>query len=377
MQVTRPTGIALAIGALLALLATPAVAVSFDVTNLVTNDQGAHAAQITDAGLVNAWGIAYAPGGPFWVSANGSGTSPIYSVNGATQQTVKQGLTVTIPGEGSVTGQAYNGNASAFNGDLFLFGSEDGTISGWRSGTTAEVLVTASAANNYKGVAVGSTGGNSYLYAANFRAGTIDIVKGTSGAPGLTGNFADPNLPTGYAPFNVQNLGGSVYVSYAKPDAGGNDEIDGPGFGYVDHYDLQGNFLGRVGSGGALNAPWGMAIAPSSFGAWAGKLLVGNFGDGRINVFDQGSGTFLGQVAGANGQALSIDGLWSITPGNGGLAGSADLLYFSAGPEAESNGLFGVLQVAAVPEPGTLVLMAGGLGLIGALARRRQGQGQA
>jgi uncharacterized protein (TIGR03118 family) len=210
----------------------------------------------------------------------------------------------------------------------------------------------------------------SYLYAANFRAGSIEVIKGTAAQANLSGTFTDPGLPSGYAPFNVQNLGGTLYVTYAVQDADKEDEIAGAGLGIVDRYDLQGNFLGRVAAGGTLDAPWGLALAPSSFGAWAGALLVGNFGDGRINAYDATSGSFLGQVTGADGAPLAIDGLWAITPGNDKGAGSSGLLYFSAGPDEESHGLFGVL--VAVPEPSSYALMLLGLSGVGLMAARRR-----
>ena len=346
-------------------------AVSFDATNLVTDDQSAHAAQITDPGLVNAWGISFGPSSPFWVSANGSGTSTIYAVNPTTQVTAKQGLTVSIPGNGSVTGQVFNSNPAAFNGDNFLFVSEDGTVSGWRGalGTTAETLATASSANVYKGSAFATISGNSYLYAANFRAATIDVFKGTAAAPALAGSFTDPNLPAGYAPFNVQNLNGTLYVTFAVQDATKHDEVAGAGQGIVDSFDLQGNLLGRVATGGKLNAPWGIAIAPSSFGAMAGDLLVGNFGDGRITAFDASTHAVVGQILGADGQPLSIDGLWALSAGNDGSGGSSHLLYFSAGPDGETHGLFGVLT--PVPEPSSYVLLIAGLGMLGLWKQRR------
>jgi uncharacterized protein (TIGR03118 family) len=352
------------------LLAGPSWAVSFDVTNLVTDDQSAHAAQITDPGLVNAWGVSFGPTSPFWVSANGTGTSTLYAVNPATQVTAKQGLTVSIPGNGSVTGQVFNSNSAAFGGDNFLFVSEDGTVSGWRGalGTTAETLALASSANVYKGSAFASIGGNSYLYAANFRAGTVDVFKGSSGAPSLPAAFIDPNLPAGYAPFNVQNLNGTLYVTYAVQDATKHDEVAGAGQGIVDSFDLQGNLLARVATGGMLNAPWGIAIAPSSFGAVAGDLLVGNFGDGRITAFDATTHVPVGQVLGSDGQPLSIDGLWALSPGNDGSGGSSHLLYFTAGPDGETHGLFGVLT--PVPEPSSYALLLAGIGMLGLWRQR-------
>jgi uncharacterized protein (TIGR03118 family) len=372
-------GVALcAAGVALALSAGVNAQVRVAVTNLVTDDQAAHAAQITDGALVNAWGLSYSPTSPFWASSNGMDLATLYSVSPATQATSKVGLTVTVP-VGGVTGQVFNSGSSsgAFNGDNFLFVGESGGIAGWRGalGTTAEMLQLPSTDNVYKGAAFATLSGNSYLLAANFRSGNIDILKGANGEPDLAGKFTDPGLPNGYAPFNIQTLGGTVYVAYALQDGAKRDELAGAGRGFVSSFSLQGNFIARIASAGALDAPWGLAIAPASFGALAGSLLVGNFGDGRISAYDPNSHAFLGQLAALDGTPLSIDGLWALAPGNGGGAGSSALLYFTAGPDDESHGILGVLSpqiTAAVPEPATMLMLLPGLAAIGAIARRRR-----
>lgn len=388
METIRLTSAALRSFRFLAALLTLAVcgqaarADFFTTLNLVTDDQAANPAQTTDNHLKNAWGISFSPTSPFWVSSNGAGLSTLYNVDPLTNVTTKQALEVVIPGDGSVTGQVFNGS-SAFNGDRFLFVNEDGTISGWRAalGTNAEVLQTGFSTNVYKGTTLVTVGGNSYLLSANFKSGNIDVLKSDSGAPNLSGNFTDPNLPSGFAPFNIQLLGDKLYVAYAKQGSG-NDEQTGSGLGIVDVFDTQGNLISRVGSnGGPLNAPWGLTIAPASFGNFAGDLLVGNFGDGTINAFDLATNSFVGQLAGSNGNPLVIDGLWGLTPGNGGSAGNANTIYFSAGPGGESHGLFGALlrnEVNSVPEPSTLILglIAAGMFTAGWGLRYRAGTTQ-
>jgi uncharacterized protein (TIGR03118 family) len=298
------------------------------------------------------------------VSANGSGVANLYTALGT-----KLGLIVTIPGVGGApgvpTGQVFDGTG-AFNGDRFLFAGEDGVISGWRPalGTTAEVLGGNSAGGAvYKGITLGTSGGSTYLYATDFHNGRIDVMPGT-GAPALTGNFTDPNLPAGYAPFNVQNIGGQLYVTYAKQDADAHDDVAGAGFGFVDVFTTNGDFVKRFASGGVLNSPWGLAQAPAGWGDVGGDILVGNFGDGTIHAFDA-NGMLVGTLLGSDQKPLTNDGLWALTFGNGSHTNS---LFLTAGLNDEADGLFA--RVDSVPEPATVVLFGMGALALAALRRR-------
>jgi uncharacterized protein (TIGR03118 family) len=352
----------LAVIALSAASSLLAAQIGFVQTNLASDVPGA--AQSTDPDLVNAWGMGASGASPMWIGANGSGLSVLYSGTG-----VKQGLVVTIPGDGSVTGVSFSNLAGSFNGDTFIFDSEDGTVSGWRGalGTAAETLVTGSTANVYKGLTDATIGGVEYAYLANFRSGAIDVLKGDTAAPPLTGNFTDPNLPMGYAPFGVQNLGGILYVTYAVQDSAKHDDVPAVGNGIVDAFDLQGNLIRRLVTNGALNSPWGLALAPADFGDVGGDLLVGNFGDGLIHAYNATTGAFVETLTYPNGSPISIDGLWALRFGNGGTFGSPNTLFFTAGPDGEMHGLFGELNTAT-PEPATWGLA--GLSLL-ALAVRR------
>jgi uncharacterized protein (TIGR03118 family) len=313
-------------------------------TNLVTN--------ATDPDLINPWGISFSSGSPFWVSDNGTGLATLYNSAG-----VKQGLVVSMPGADPIDGQVFNGTAS-FNGSVFIFSSEDGNIDGWSGGTTAVQLSSVPGAV-YKGLAI--TNAKDAIYAANFNAGTIDEFTGP-GAP--VGSFSDPTIPAGFAPFNIQNLGGVFYVTFAKQDGAKHDDVSGPGNGFVDTFDPLTHTFTRVTSNGVLNSPWGLAIAPSTFGPAAGDLLVGNFGDGTINAFTL-SGVPVGTLA--DPSAIVNLGLWGLTFGNGGSGGNPGSLYLTAGGADESSGVFA--RIDAVPEPGTLWPITLVLGLI-TLARR-------
>ena len=341
----------------LVLSASLAVAgpIGFQITTIATN--------ATDPDLVNPWGMSSSPGSPIWISSNGTGKAEIYNTAG-----VKQGLVVSIPGDGTPTGTVFSNIAGMFNSDAFLFASEDGTVSGWRGllGATAETLQPADAANVYKGIALGVVGSDAYAYLANFRSGSIDVLKGTAGAPNLAGSFIDGTLPSGYAPFDIQNLGGSLYVTYALQNPARHDDVPGAGNGFVDKFDLSGNLIAHLVSHGPLNSPWGLAIAPAGFGDVAGDLLVGNFGDGAINAFDSVSGAFQETLVDPLGATLSIDGLWGLRVGNGGSGGNAGSVYFTAGPNGEAGGQFGRLD--PTPEPSTWAL--GAFGILAGLGLR-------
>jgi len=304
--------------------------------------------------VVNAWGLTSSPTSPWWLASNGSDSSTLFNAKTGTIPA----LIVAIPG-GVPTGAVFNSSGGGFvvsNGTtsapaVFLFSSETGIISGWNSATGAQVGATVADAI-YKGLAIAGTGADARLYATNFHAGTVDVFDNAFHLLSLPGAFVDPNLPAGFAPFGIQAIGGTIYVTYAMQDADKEDEVAGAGLGYVDAYDAAGNLVRRVASAGALNAPWGLALAPNTFGAFGGMLLVGNFGDGRINAYDlgaSGEALLLGPLHAANGPPMAIDGLWALQFGNGANAGSQNTLFFTAGPFDESHGLFGSIEPAESP----------------------------
>jgi uncharacterized protein (TIGR03118 family) len=331
-------------------------------TDLVSDQPGV-AAQ-TDPNLVNGWGVSLPPsGGNFWVSDNGTGKASVYGGDTGGSPLTVSPLVVAIPG-GAPTGQVFNGttdfvvtSGAASGPALFIFASETGQITGWNPdvpppapSTSAQPAVTVPGAV-YKGLAIGSTAAGNFLFAADFRNGKIDVFDKTYAPVILPGKFTDPELPAGYAPFNIQALGGQLYVAYARRAATGDEEEVGPGLGVVNVFDTDGNFVRRVAAGGRLDAPWGLALAPAGFGPFGGDLLVGNAGDGRINVFDPATGADEGFLVDPSGNPVTIDGLWGLAFGNGTTAGDANALYFAAGSGDETHGLFGKLTVAA-PAPG-------------------------
>src|SRR5712691_8457777 len=324
--------------------------------NLISD--GAVSADHVDAALVNAWGLVASTTSPWWVADNGTDSSTLY--NGNTGATIALRVGVA----GAPTGVVFNGGASfvVTNGTAsgparFIFATEGGTIVGWNpavAGTRAALAVDNSAAGAvYKGLAIATTAAGDRLYATNFHAGSVDVFDAAFNP--VPGGFTDPDLPQGYAPFGIRNLGGVIYVTYALQDADKHDDVAGEGHGFVDAFDVAGNLLRRAASKGRLNSPWGLAIAPDDFGKFSGNLLVGNFGDGHVNAFDldglRGNGELQqrGQLHAADGRPIAIDGLWAIAFGNGAAAGPRDVLFFTAGPFEEQHGLFGKLTAAPPP----------------------------
>jgi len=316
--------------------------------NLVADRPG-HAAA-TDPNLVNAWGLSFGPSTPAWVADNGTDVSTLYSgaVNGSIP--VIAPLVVSIPG-GAPTGIVFNPtdgfvlhNGAASAPARFIFDSEAGTVTAWSPNvppsTEAQLIATTPGAI-YKGLALATTRKHgTLLYAADFHGAKIDVWNDQFRPVTLPGAFVDGGLPAGFAPFNIQELGGRLYVAYAKQDADAEDEAAGPGLGFVDVYNTKGRLLKRLVSQGNLNAPWGLAIAPRHFGGFGGDLLVGNFGDGKINVYDPRSGRFQGQLTNQDGNPIQIDGLWALRFGNGTF-GTPNGLLFSAGIGDEEHGLLG------------------------------------
>jgi len=328
---------------------TPPAPTVYQLTTLVS-DQSTVGATTTDASLVNPWGLAYGPTTYFWVANQGTATTTVYDGLGHTPTVPITVSNPTVPGHamGGPTGVVFNGS-TAFLGDKFLLASLDGCICGWSAGTVTTRRVDNSGTQTvYTGLATGTLGTASYLFAANFTSGAVDVFDASFAPVNLgAGALVDPTLPAGFSPFNVQALAGKLYVTYALRTGTAVRETPGAGLGYVSVFNLDGSFVRRIGSGGALNAPWGIALAPASFGPYSGALLVGNFGDGRITAFDATTGATLGQLAGANNVPVVVPGLWGMSFGNDANAGYANQLYVTAGPQGETHGLFGTISFGA------------------------------
>lgn len=339
------------------------MAVTYSQSNLVSDLPGL--AAVTDTNLVNPWGISFSATSPFWIADNGTGLSTLYNSTGMIQS-----LVVTIPppagrpGPAAPSGTIAN-SVSGFSGTgtataHFLFSTEDGTISAWSSGANAVLKVDYSTSNAvFKGLAAGASNGSNYLYVTDFHNGQVDVFDTNYTQVTVGGSFSDPSIPAGYAPFGIQNINGELYVTYALQDDQKHDDVAGLGNGYVDVFDTEGHLLQPLITQSVLNSPWGVALAPKGFGGYGGELLIGNFGDGRINVFDPTNGAWVGTLmANTNGIPIEIQGLWAIVFGNGHSGGDAHTLYFTAGINGENDGLFG--SIAAVTP--TFVSMTNGVG---------------
>jgi len=330
--------------------ASPAAAATqYRQLNLVSDIPGV--ARITDPNLVNPWGLAAGPTTPLWVNDNATNVATLYTggVNGSIPAIVP--LVVSIPG-GAPTGIVFNQSndfsitdAQGTGPARFIFASESGHITAWRPTNPLQMSAVMTPAGSstavFKGLAIGAPNGQERLYAANFHDGTIDVFDGSFMPVSLpAGRFTDPNMPAGYAPFDIQRLAGKLYVTYAKQDSAAHDDVPGPGHGFVDIYDLSGVLLKRLVSRGNLNSPWGLVIAPSRFGSFSHDLLVGNFGDGTIHAYDPHTGAPQGTMRNEDGNPVRIDGLWGLRFGNGTFA-AGNALIFSAGLADESHGLLG------------------------------------
>jgi len=321
---------------------------SYQQTNLVADKAGLGAGRI-DPNLLNAWGIAIGSSGAFWISANGAGLSVVYNDKGT--QLIPP---VSVPFHGAPNAGAPSGVVFNSTPDFvipgsglpakFIFAAEDGTISAWNKGsTTIPVSDRSKSGAVYKGIAIGNNQGKNFLYVTNFHDAKIAILDDHFHLV-TESLFLDPTIPVGFAPFNIRNSDGNLYVTYAlqKPDH--HDDQAGPGNGFVNVFGMDGVLIKRLASMGTLNSPWGIDKAPEGFGLGKNAILVGNFGDGRINVYSE-SAAFLGQLRGQHEGVLTIDGLWAITfPQNGAPAGDPNTLFFTAGPNAEADGLFGFLN---------------------------------
>ena len=367
----RLPAIAVAATVVPALLLVPRVAAGAQVggsyvqRNLVSDLP--HIARFQDPNLVNAWGLSHSPSGPWEVSDNGTGLATRYKSNGMGLPPV---VTIPLPGGGpggAPTGNVFNGTndfavslGGASGPSQFIFATEDGTISGWNPSvdlTNAIIAVDRSTVRQgkllgavYKGLALGQNGSASFLFATNFRFGTVEEFDAQFH---LVRSFTDPVLAADcplpgqcFAPFGIQNIGGSLYVSFALQNKAHHDDVAGAGNGFVDVFDTSGNLVRRFASQGTLNSPWGLALAPGDFGTFSNDVLVGNFGDGRISAFDPATGAFLGQLQDQSGRPITINGLWGLAFGNGGLAGDTTTLFFASGLNDEADGLFGSIEPA-------------------------------
>src|SRR5580704_6608160 len=350
----------LVVGALSSTLSIGALAQTSSTyvqTNIIS-DGATVPALVTDPTLINPWGVSVGPA--IWIDKAGSGSVAIDTAAGAIAVPLLPSVTIpaasSMSAHGSPRGTVYNSNSGIVNipgstSALFLFGTLDGTIAAWNvsSGTQAVTVVNNSSKASYTDIALDTNATGTFLLAANYKQGTVDVFDSTFAPHALAGNFTDPTLPTGYSPFGIHSIGGNVYVTYAQVSTTTFESI-GAGLGYVDEFDNNGNFMTRVTGQGVLNAPWGMALAPAGFGSFGGDLLIGNFGDGVINAFDPNTFALVGSLNTSAGTPIANIGLWAIFFGqNSGQTttlGDPNTLYFAAGINGEKGGLFGSIAIA-------------------------------
>jgi uncharacterized protein (TIGR03118 family) len=345
-----------ALGALAFMTATATVAADYYKQRNLVSDNPALTAEHQDPNLVNPWGIAFNPYGFAWLADNIKGVSTLYDGNGVTQPLIVTVAPSVTGSAGKPTGIVFYGGAefvvtqSNLSGPArFLFANEDGTIAAWAPNVSQanafKVIDRTADKVVYKGLAISANGTKTLIYASDFRHGRVDVYDATFKPVALPGPaFVDPKIPSGYAPFGLQAINGDIYVTYAKQDFDRQDNVSGRGLGYISVFDPNGKFIRRFASKGALNAPWGIALAPASFGKFGNRILVGNFGDGYINAYDIDSGRWVGRLRGEDQKLIQVDGLWGIAFGNGLNNQPTNTLFFSAGPSDEAHGLYGRLD---------------------------------
>ncbi len=373
--------LALAFGLACALQPAGTHAQHFTRTDLVSDTSGA---SVQDPNLVNPWGLSRSSTSPWWVANNGTGTSTLYTGTGQIIPINGNGIVTIPPPNGAPAGTIATPSGTVFNGSadfvlpkpngkaaVFIFVTEDGTISGWNGGPSAVLAVDNSDKGSsngavYKGVTTAEINGKRYLYVSNFRSGHVEVYDSNFHRVHLSDDAFQPNgdgdkdddetsgdhIPRGFAPFNIQNIGGSLFVTYAKQDAQKHDDEAGAGNGFVEIYTPSGTHIQHLQHGPWLNSPWGVVWTPRDFGKFSNTILVGNFGSGWIAAFNGFTYRFLGFVRNPDDTVLTIDGLWALAFGNGAAAGPSTTLYFSAGSDHESHGLFGTLTAVATEQDG-------------------------
>jgi len=354
----------------LSLLPVVTKAQHYTQTNLVSDQSGV--AAVTDPNLKNPWGLSRSSGSPWWVSENNAGISTLYTGAGVIVPINGNGI-VTIPAPkgapagfvSAPTGTVFNGSKTDFllpsgSAAAFIFVTEDGTISAWAGGVAATLVVDNSDGGSprgavYKGCTTAVANGKTFLYVANFRSGKVEVYDNTFTRVHVSEElFDDDNIPRDFAPFNVQNIGGTLFVTYAKQDAAKHDDVAGEGNGFVELYQPDGHHIGHLQHGPWLNSPWGVVWTPRDFGVFSNSILVGNFGSGWVAAYNGFTKEFIGFVKNPDDSLLTIDGLWSLTFGNNGSAGPSTTLFFSAGPDHEAHGLFGTLVPVATEQTGAV-----------------------